>query len=46
MTKKLWNRLREVIEFGDPIKDVCDESDLVDYIFVLRKRLKLEDDQP
>lgn len=46
MTKKDWNQLRDVLEMGDPVKDVIDEQGLIDYIFELRKRLKLEDDQP
>ena len=46
MTKETWNKLNACIEAGDPIKDVCDETDLVDYIFDLRKQLGKKDDEP
>lgn len=46
MTKQQWLRINYSIESGDPIKDVADEEDLINYILELRKRLKLADDEP
>jgi hypothetical protein len=46
MTALTWRKLRDQIEIGDPIKDVCDESDLVNYIVELRERLNLKEDAP
>lgn len=46
MTKKKWNELRIIIENGDPIKDICDEDDLIQYILDLRARFGVKDDEP
>jgi hypothetical protein len=43
--RKLWNDLREQLQTGDPIKDVCDEYDLADYIQDLRGRLGLKEEE-
>lgn len=42
MTKNTWNQLQTVIDNGDPVKDVCDEDELIAYILDLRSRLELE----
>jgi len=45
MTQRTWNELATTIANGDPIKDVCDEDALVEYILELRKRLKLKENE-
>jgi hypothetical protein len=45
MTDKEWKRLSAVIEMGDPIKDVADDSELIEYILELRERLNLPPDK-
>lgn len=41
MTEKRWNEIENLLEIGDPLKDIgVDEGELIDYILELRKKLK------
>lgn len=45
MKLQTWLELSIIIENGDPIKDICDEDELINYILDLRARLNLQCDQ-
>lgn len=40
MTNKRWKQIEDIMEAGDPIKDIgCDEQELYEYCVELMKRL-------
>jgi hypothetical protein len=41
MTKKRWNKIIDLFNMGDPLKDIgVDEKELIDYIIKLQKEVK------
>ena len=47
MTKDRWIKISDWLVTGDPLKDIkCDEDELIEYIFDLRKQLQKKDDEP